>query len=468
MQTKQTRTLSFILVAYSAILTLAGPCRAADGPSTSAGSPDASFWTKPDWLSELSFTAKESFDDNVLGVSGLGLPVQTSWVNDLSAKLGITLVPLIGNKDFSALSLTYNPERYTYENASAENYTAHRVNGVVKWKSDNLSIGIDEAFLYNDGNKVAPIYALDQLAGAAGNQNDKYRNNYAHSVARERRNQFQDRYTIFLQYDTGSFFIRPISSLIDYNLNTYLHNTSNAPYKGYQDYVSRYDLNGGADLGYKLLPNLAFTLGYRAGEQQQDQFALAVNSDQHFSSNNYQRLLLGLEGKPLSWLTVKLAGGPDFRDFNPDTPISDLHTTRFYGEGTATAALPAGQSLTLGYKQWVFVASTGLAPYTDTTVSLVYHWNLTGQFGFDAGVKYLEANYALGNDTAGSAPSLRDDVDYGASTGFTYAVTKHFIVSLAYHFDDGRNNLDSLAAKFFPAYRDFTHSVTTLGVQFKF
>jgi hypothetical protein len=41
-------------------------------------------------------------------------------------------------------------------------------------------------------------------------------------------------------------------------------------------------------------------------------------------------------------------------------------------------------------------------------------------------------------------------------------------VSLAYHFDDGRNNLDSLAAKFFPAYRDFTHSVTTLGVQFKF
>ena len=467
MQTKSTRILTFILAASSAVLTLAGPSRAADGPSPSAGSADASFWTKPNWLSDLSFTAKEAYDDNVLGVSGLGLPVQTSWVNDLSAKLGISFVPLIGNKDFSALSLTYNPERYSYENTPSENYTAHRVNGVVKWKLDNLSLGIDEAFLYNDGNKLAPIYALNQLAGSAGNQNDKYRNNYAHAVARERRNQFQDRYTIFLQYDGGSFFVRPISSLIDYNLNTYLFNTSNAPYKGYQDYVSRYDLNGGADLGYKLLPNLALTLGYRVGEQQQDQFAPAVNSDRHFSSNNYQRVLLGLEGKPLSWLTLKLAGGPDFRDFNPNTPISNLHTTRYFGEGTATAALPAGQSLTLAYKQWVFVSSTGLVPYTDTSVSLAYHWNLTKQFGFDAGFKYLEANYTLGNDTAGSAPSLRDDIDYVASTGFTYAVTKRFTVSLAYNFDDARNNLNSLTAKFFPDYRDFTHSVTTLGVQYR-
>ena len=178
-------------------------------------------------------------------------------------------------------------------------------------------------------------------------------------------------------------------------------------------------------------------------------------------------MLLGLEGKPLSWLTLKLAGGPDFRDFNPNTPISNLHTTRYFGEGTATAALPAGQSLTLAYKQWVFVSSTGLVPYTDTSVSLAYHWNLTKQFGFDAGFKYLEANYTLGNDTAGSAPSLRDDIDYVASTGFTYAVTKRFTVSLAYNFDDARNNLNSLTAKFFPDYRDFTHSVTTLGVQYR-
>ena len=468
MQTKQTRVLLFILTAFSAVFAPAGSTRAADAASTSAGTPSAPSWTKPDWLADLSISAKESYDDNVIGVSGLSLRAQSSWVNALSAKLGANLVPLLGNKDFAALSLTYNPERFTYDNAPSENYTAHRLNGVVRWKQDSLSVGIDEAFLYNDGNKYATTYALNQLGGAAADQNDKYRNNYAHSVARERRNQIQDRYTVFLQYDAGSFFFRTISTLIDYDLNTYLFNTSVAPYKGYQDYVSRYDLNGVADLGYKLLPNLAFTLGYRVGEQQQDQFALAINSDRHFSSNNYQRVLLGLEGKPTTWLTLKLSAGPDFRSFNPNTPITDLKTTRFYGEGTATATLPYDQSLTLGYKQYVFVSSTGLVPYTDTTISLVYHRNLTKALGVDAGIKYLEANYTLGDDTAGSAPSLRDDVDYGASAGITYAVTKQFVVSASFSYDAGRNNLGSLPAKYFPGYRDFTHSVTGVSAQYRF
>ena len=67
-------------------------------------------------------------------------------------------------------------------------------------------------------------------------------------------------------------------------------------------------------------------------------------TDQHYSSNHYQRLLAGLEGK-LDWLSVKLAAGPDFRDFNPNAPISDLHTTRFYAEAAVTATLPQDLSL---------------------------------------------------------------------------------------------------------------------------
>jgi len=94
-------------------------------------------------------------------------------------------------------------------------------------------------------------------------------------------------------------------------------------------------------------------------------------------------VLAGLEGKPAGWLSVKLAAGPDFRDFNPSAPISDLHTTRFYGEATATATLPENQSLTFNFKQWVFVSSTGLVPYDDITYSLAYHWNATRQLGFD-------------------------------------------------------------------------------------
>ena len=90
------------------------------------------------------------------------------------------------------------------------------------------------------------------------------------------------------------------------------------------------------------------------------------------------------------------------------------------------------------------------------------------QWGFDLGAKYLEANYTLGNDVAGSAPSLRDDLDYGLVGGITYTVTPQLILTLTYNYDDGKNGLSNLAAAYFPAYREFTHNVTSLGVQYKF
>jgi hypothetical protein len=467
MQTKQTRVKLILLAAASSALALAGTVRA----DTTANSipPDSSLWTKPAWLSELSLSAKESYDDNVLGVSGLGLPVVSSWVNSESAKVAVNFLPLLGDqKDITALSLAYNPESVTYDSAKAEDYIAHRVNAAIKGTADGVVYSFDDAFLYVDGDKEGPLYALNQTAGAAGNQNDKYRNNYAHSVARERRNQIQDRYNASFKIYDGSFFLRPISTLTYYDLNTYLHNTSLAPWKGYQDYIDRYDVNGGADFGYDITKTFSVSIGYRDGYQHQDQFLLAINSDQHYASNHYQRALFGLEGKLASWLTAKLSVGPDFRDYNSHTPIDHDRTTRYYGEGSLVAALPNDQSLTLSYKQWEFVSSTGLVPYDDTTATLAYHWNVTKQFGLDLAAKYLEANYTLGNDYAGSAPDLRDDVDYGGSVGLTYAVTKQLIVSLGYTYDDGRNNLDNLPANLFPGYRDFTHSVTTLGVQYKF
>jgi len=133
-----------------------------------------------------------------------------------------------------------------------------------------------------------------------------------------------------------------------------------------------------------------------------------------------------------------------------------------------TATLPENQSLTLGYKQWIFVSSTGLVPYIDTSFTAAYHWTATKQLGFDLGAKYLESNYRLGNDTAGSAPSLRDDIEEEASGGVSYSLTKQFILSAAYTYDDGYNGFGGLAATFFPAYRNFKHNVVTLGAQYKF
>lgn len=346
----------------------------------------------------------------------------------------------------------------------------HRFNDLFKGKLGNFSYSLDNAFLYVDGNKLAETYALNQLSGAAANQGDKYRNNFTHAVPRERRNQYQDRYTAQGRWDlaNGLLFLRPYSNLTYYNLNTYLFNTSKAPYLGYQDYIDRWDINGGADVGVNVASNFALTVGYRDGYQHQDPFALAINSDQHYSSNHYQRVLFGFEGQVTKWLSVKFDGGPDFRDFNPNAPIIHDRTTRYYGEGSATATLSKNQSLNFTYKQWIFVSSTGLVPYDDISYALTYHLNVTPRLGLDLGARYLEANYTLGDDVAGSAPSLRDDIEYEGSVGFNYLIVPHLTANVTYVYDKGANGLATLPANLDPAYRDFEHGVVAFSLKYSF
>jgi len=452
----------FKLAPVAALLALTVTAGAADSKLATTSSQG-----KPAWLTDASLSVNESYDDNVLVVSGLGLPTQSSWFNDVSLKLGVDLAPALAEGSaVQSLTLAYQPDRFTYDSASQENYTSHKITDLFKGKIGSFSYSLDNAFLYVDGSKLAETYALSQVTGA--NQFDKYRNNFTHSVPRERRSQYQDRYTAQVQWTTAHLYLRPVSSLTYYNLNTYLFNTSKAPYLGYQDYVDRWDVNGGADLGYRVTSDFALTAGYRDGFQHQDPFSLGINSDRHYSSNHYQRLLFGFEGKVASWLNVKFSAGPDYRQFNPNAAISDLKTTRYYGEGQAVATFSKSQSLTFKYKQQIFVSSTGLVPYDDISYTLAYHWNATRKLGIDLGAKYLESNYTLGNDIAGSAPSLRDDAEYEGSAGVSYTLIPHLTANVGYTYDKGFNALTTLAATYDPAYRDFKHGVTTFGLKYAF
>jgi hypothetical protein len=463
MPNKPATVLFFTISAAAAVPAIFATARASDAPAATA------IWAKPKWLTDLSFGVKESYDDNLLLVSGQGLPEQSSWVNTISLKFGVDFAPLLADgAAVQTLSLVYQPDKVTYAQDSQESYTAHRFNTTFKGKLDDVTYSLTNAFLYNDGSRLGVTYALNQLSGAAGNQNDKYRNNYAQSVPRERRNQDQDRYAALVQDDLGNFFFRPVSSLLFYNLNTYQFNTSFAPYKGYQDSIDRWDVNGGADFGARLTKDLSFTLGYRDGYQHQDQFSPGINSDQHYSSNHYQRVLAGLEGRVAGWLTVNLTAGPDFRDYNPSAPIIDLRTTRFYGESVVTATLSKTQTLTFNFKQWLFVSSSGLVPFDDITYSLTYHWSAARKWGLDLGAKYLQANYTIGDDIAGSAPSLRNDLEYEGSIGLSYAIVPNLVATVSDTYDKALNGLTTLSAANGPSYRNFEHQVAGVGLQYKF
>ena len=456
---KQSSGLSSSLITASVILPLASVALAAESPATavSAG------WQKPAWLTDLSVGAKESYDDNVLLVADKnpGMSAQSSWVTTVSPKVGFNFAPLLGTqKTLQTLSLVYAPDFAIYHDASLESYNAHKIANAIKGKTGDFSFSLDNAFLFNDGDSQGPTYALDQ-SSVALDQADKNRSAYATAAARERREQIQDRATVTLQYDVDKFFVRPTASLLFYDLMTDWHNTSKAPYKGYQNYADRADVNGGADLGYKVTKDLAVTVGYRYGHQYQQAYTANVDSATYQSSSDYQRILVGVEGKPLKWLTVKLAGGPDFRDYNSVAPVNDKHGVTYYGEGVLTATLTPSQTLSFTFKQWRWVSSTGKIPYFDSTYALAYHWNATKQLGLDLGAKFLDSDYTCGNVSS----SQRNDAVYVLSAGASYAFTPHFSASLGYTCNLGRNLQDNAT---YAAYREFDQNVVSLSAQYKF
>ena len=437
--------------------------------------------TKPAWLIDLSVGIKESFDDNVFesglarsaaptfpgppnAGSVLALRDVTSFITTISPKVGVDFAPLLGEQPIlQALTLSYAPDFVTYQNADSENHNDHRITATAKGRAGDLSFNASDVFTYINGSKFGPTYPGDLLSA------------FATAADRERREQNQDRASVSLRYDQEKWFVRPTASLLLYDLSTHQYF---AP--GYQNYISRYDVNGGLDFGYKVQTNFALTAGYRYGHQNQAEFAFGPAFASAYpiaaahSPNDYQRVLFGFEGKPLSWLSVSLQIGPDFRSFDSSTPVDNKSPVTYYGEGTLAAAITPKDTITFRYRQWEWVSSTGLVPYFDSIFDLSYSRKVTDALSLSLGARAFGANYNPNNVLAQSPDVLgdrvvRDDWQYTAAVGLQYAFNTHFSANLAYSYDFGVNEQGDLpagAAGYQP--RSFEHQLVSLGGLFKF
>jgi hypothetical protein len=277
---------------------------------------------KPAWLTDCSLGVKESYDNNVFlsGVDSKYLPAsysvpagsvaalkdEWSWITTVSPKIGVNFAPLLGDqKIFQTLSLAYAPDFAIYHDQDSESYNAHRFLTAIKGQAEPVSFSADNNFLFVDGSDLGPVYPGSLYSA------------FASTAARERREQIQDRANIAVQFDREQWFVRPVASLLFYDLMT--EQIDPAKYPGYQNYADRYDINGGVDAGYKIAAHTALTLGYRYGHQYQQTFAFSPYN----SSSDYQRVLVGIEGKPWNWLEVKFQGGPDFREYGAAAPVND-------------------------------------------------------------------------------------------------------------------------------------------------
>ena len=418
-------------------------------------------FTKPAWLTDCSLGVKESYDNNVF-LSGVGpqfLPAsytvpagsvaalkdRASWITAVSPKIGVNFAPLTGVSNLTVLSLAYAPDLVAYHEQPTESYTAHRVLAAVKIKTEPVTLGADNNFVFIDGNGLGPVYP-----GALYSA-------FASTADRERRRQIQDRANVSVQFDSEHWFVRPTASLLYYDLMTAQLNLP-----GYQNYADRYDVNGGADFGYKLTPQFALTLGWRYGRQYQQQYAFSPDS----SSSDYQRVLVGIEGNPWKWLSVKIQSGPDFRNYDANTathttPVNDRHPVKYFGEALATVTFAPENTLTFRYKLWQWVAGSGKVPYADGTYELNYHCKLTKKFDLDLGGKFSDWDYSSGN-----LPTCRrDDMFFDFSTGISYAVNAHVSISLTGALDWGHNAEGGVTNR---QNREFARRLVALGTQWKF
>lgn len=427
---------------------------ATNAPSAAAGKslPAFSFLPqKPAWLIDLSVGVKESYDDNLYGVSGLLVRQTSSWVTTISPVLGFDFAPLLGAEaPIKTLALGYSPEVDLFHEQPGDDYTAHRLAQTVKAGAGDFSVSLENGFNYIDGSEVAPTYT-----GL-----DSNRSVYATGLARERLKQIQDRSKVAIQFDQPHWFLRPTASLLLYDLMTDLRTTS-----GYQDYASRSDVNGGLDFGYKITPGMALTLGYRYGHQYQEQFSAVIDPTHMSSPSDYQRVLLGLEGSPWKWLTLSFQGGPDFRNYEGDsathtTPVGDFNPITYYGEGSATATITAKDKITLRYKQWRWVSSTGKLPLTESLYELGYKRKLTDQLSWDLTGRIQSSDYNCGD----ASSSKRDDYLYTVATGLTFTVNRNLSFNVAYSLDLARNAQDNLVNA---GYREYDRNLVSMGATLK-
>jgi hypothetical protein len=416
---------------------------------------------KPAWLTDAAVTVREGYDDNVLmsGVSQSSVPAGTrtlkdefSFITTVSPAVGVDFAKLAdsGGK-LQQLSFAYAPDLVTYHELPSENYNAHRTTEVAKGHAGTFSYSLDNSFLFVDASRVAPSYPGDLF------------NAWATINAYPRREQLNDRGKLTTQCDWNRWFVRPGASLAYYGMMTEIMapKLATTP-SGYQNYCTRYDVNGGADLGYKFSSNMSATLGYRYGSQGQEQFGFSIDS----SPSDYQRVLLGIEGKPLNWLNLQLLGGPDFRSYEGNsathiTPMNDLHPVTYYGEAALSATMTPSDLLTFKYKQYQFVSCLGIKPYFDSSYALSYRHKCGDRLSLDFGARLLDADYTVGN----LASCRRNDLDYVLSAAVNYSFTSHLLGSLTYLANLGRNGEDQVVNS---QTRDFDSQEASLGMQFKF
>lgn len=402
------------------------PAHAQQNSPPASSPPKASAWTPA-----ASLSVKEVYDGNVFMQSVTPLANQSSFVTVLTPSVGTQWKPAPA----FTLSANYSPEIAFYHAESSEDYVAHRGALNLGGKFKDTSWELPNTFTWIDGSDQGLIFTGPGGAPALGGV-----------PMRDRRDAFVYRGGFKLQHSIGKWFIRPVAS-------AYVHDfkTEQLATRGYQNYADRNDVNGGLDVGYQVMKETHVVLGYRHGSQ--DQEIVLAGPLQY--DNSYDRVLLGVEGKPAAWLKLAVFLGPDFRSFGPDVPPGfDRHRTKVFLDATATITPGSADTITLTAKRFEQPGYGGNSVYEDVTYEIGWRHSFSDKLSAGVSVRALNWNF--------EAPVIRNEWWYGVNVSVAYRFSKHVSAEASYAYDQVESRVPDTEG------REASRHLASLGVKLTF
>jgi hypothetical protein len=376
---------------------------------------------------------------NVAAAQAAGLkPVEAnkgSFVTSILPKVGLDYKPCSAFN----LSLGYAPEIVFYHSTPDEDYVTHRFLFNFGGKLGDATWELVNTATYIDGGTEGPTFARPDDIPAIGG-----------IPLRDRRAAFIFRNGFRLTEPVGKWFFRPVATSYIHDFKTeQLYQASKAQFS-YENYIDRQDINGGLDVGYDIGKKSYLVAGYRYGRQ--DQFTLPGNA--------YQRILLGFEGSPVSWLKLAVLGGPDIRQWDSTTPAGfDRTGIRYYWDASATLLPTGNDTVTLKSTRYEQPAFSSFSMYEDTKTDLAWRHKFNDQFAATVGFTLYVGDW--------EKPVNRDDWIYTPSAGLTYNYNKHLSAEFAYSYDWVDSKISASVEPLTNSH-EFTRHLISLAVKYAF
>jgi hypothetical protein len=405
---------------------------------------------------KADLSIKETYDDNVFILDTEPNPAVVpppgftiSEANKGSLVTSITPGLALNYKPSTAFAaaVLYAPECTWYHSAHSEDYVAHR--GAINFsgKIDEVSYDWMNSATWIDGSNLGVVTIRPGDCRAIGG-----------IPLRDRRDATIYRDSLKVTIPAGKWFFRPV-------VNTYVHDFQTEQYANltptqfiYDNFVDRWDVSGGLDVGCEAFSKTKVLVGYRYGHQEQGKL-LGVKSQY---SNNYQRFLLGVEGAPAPWLKLAVLAGPDVRDWpNVVNPQFDKDEILWWIDGTVTLLPTSADSVIFRATRYEQPAFTSQSVYEDIKYDLIWRHKFSDKFTAGAGFTLYIGDW--------QGPVNREDWISTPSVMASYAFNAHLVAEAAWSYDSAQNQVPTTATgATYAEGREFNRNLVSISAKYTF